>query len=603
MADITSMDEYRKKHDRGYEHRNSDEVQANRDKQNKQFREQSHQVWEDLDRAQKLEKDDRIIIARRLHREVEKLLRAKPGLKKYEICEKAQFIGGYKTSQELHHLTLPPDVDPEGRRLRAWREPYRKLIKALAELSGVNVLRLVDEVTIGTRLHPLHNYMEEGVDDFDGPEVILATLQEAIDRVDRDFDVFSLFSATAERKVRRIKRGGKVNWPFSVPELKKQSNRNGAKRETAFWQEWEPGEFYSLGDENIAAYSQLSDLAPDDAFLPYVPHVYLGIQSTFEGVKTLTWDRYLWPYQDQCEIESSFDECKNEVPYLPWEKGCVYEWVCQQLQEENRSEKLATQQIMGRRLLEILQEPLLLDGSIDGGSNLAKLTDGRILDEVYEALEHVRIRMFEECERIIHPDQAIEFIRYLVQYSEEWPQWAEMLKEVGRVVEEEYSGDYIKFSAEIENIPFKDEWKKELVDIIDDMGGDLAIFERHHPSTVWLVIYPDPEFNGLVPAIYLTNQDGEGQLLVLSVRLLSEMSLGRSSGIDQILEPIIGPDGQELDLSERIRELIMGEAGFVIYEEWKRTAEFLKHNPVLAEADAEKRRLEEFLGNDTNKEH
>ena len=60
------------------------------------------------------------------------------------------------------------------------------------------------------------------------------------------------------------------------------------------------------------------------------------------------------------------------------------------------------------------------------------------------------------------------------------------------------------------------------------------------------------------------------------------------------LEPVVGRDGRSLDLSERIRNLVVGKDTFEIYEEWSRTAEFIKNNPALRIIEDENRRLKEF---------
>ena len=98
------------------------------------------------------------------------MLRIRPDLKKWQICQEAGFTDRHeRTSQELSYLTIP-----DSSRLRSTRAPYRSLIiKAIAKLSGKNLFRLVDEMTIGTEIHPLHGYINEDVDSIDNPQVVI----------------------------------------------------------------------------------------------------------------------------------------------------------------------------------------------------------------------------------------------------------------------------------------------------------------------------------------------------------------------------------------------------------------------------------------------
>jgi len=600
MGDITSMDDYKIKRGMNLDHQKRASKRQDKEELNKRFQEESHQALKNLGSNAKLDEKDRCTIARRLYREVEKLLRVTPGLKKYEICKKAGFLKGYNTSQMLAYLTLPPDVDPEERRLQTRSAPYRRLIKALSELSGVPLLRLADEMTIGTHLHPLFDYTGDGADDPDSPEVLLATLQEASDRIDRKFGVFELFRQTADIKVNRMKRGAKVFWPFCRPDRQSLQQKSELRREDTFWQRSFEDEIYTKDGEYIHAYNEISGLNPDDLFLPFVPHVYLGTRFTLNDLETMAEDRYLWPYSDNCGSECPCVGCNDLDPCLPWERGndrSGWAWCLEQ--DANQVDKCSAQMEMGKRLLKILEEPLRFERYDNEENRATMLVDGRSLTEISKSMELERIKMFEECKQIIHPEQAYEFIRYQVRYHEQWPQWSEMLKAVGRMVEEQYSGDYQEFTKQFHNSLLTRKWKKILQDLIDETTSELAGFERYHPSTVWLVIYPSPEFNGLVPSLYSTNREGVGELLVLSTRLLSEMSKGEISC--SMLDPIIGPDGDEFSLYERIRELVSGEDGVVIHQEWERTAEFLKNNPILADMDAQRRRLKEFWENDSTK--
>jgi len=594
VVDIYYLNEYRKKRDMKRRPDIDSDRLAKIEKSNKESQEQSHQAWANLKRNKTLGIADRKKIARRLHREVDNLLRIRPDLKKWQICQEAGFTNSYeRTSQELSYLTIP-----DSSRLRSTRAPYRSLIKAIATLSGKNLFRLVDEMTIGTEIHPLHGYVNEDVDSIDNPQVVIATLHEAIDRIDREHHIYESYRKTADVIAKRFKKGSVIRWPFTDFVSPDRVNQGLINAKDIFWRNTYCQESYSHDAESMVAIMSSGALLAEGEFLPYVPHVYLGTQYTFDWAVTLSWDRYAWPYPDNCGEECPCDECKDALPCLPWERGICFppdRWSNCLERKNGRSGQLLAEQETGRRLLSVIQEPLRFDETGIGDGHIDCLVDGRSLSDVYDAVRRERLAMFDECGQIIHPAQAVEFIRYLVKNPGAVDVSKEMLEQISSLVDDKYEGDYPRFAAELEKTPLKDEWKKRIQGSIDEMKGDLEEFGQFRPRTVWLVMYPDPEFNGLVPAIYSCDANGTGELIELNTRLYSQLVEGDpNAGGWPSLEPVVGREGTSMDLAERIRNLVVGKDTFEIYEEWSRTAEFIKKNPALRIIEDENRRLKEF---------
>ena len=202
--------------------------------------------------------------------------------------------------------------------------------------------------------------------------------------------------------------------------------------------------------------------------------------------------------------------------------------------KKGQSGLLLAEQEMGRRLLSVIQEPLHLDAIGNCHSDIACLVDGRSLSDVYDSIRRERLTMFDECGQIIHPAQAVEYVRYLVKNPGAINVSKEMLKEISSLVDDKYEGDYTRFAAELEKTPLKDKWKKHVQRSIDEMKGDLEEFRQFRPRTVWLVMYPDPEVNGLIPAIYSCDANGDGELIELNIRLYAQL-------VEGVRMPCFGP--------------------------------------------------------------
>lgn len=227
--------------------------------------------------------DDALIVARNVHTEFPRLKAALKAQSRTlgEFCEAAKLSSGVDYSRELHRLMLAPGADPAVVRPRKSADKYLRLIEAMAKALGVSASALAEQMLRGTTLHR--------ADDGDRSEVemIQATLQRLVDKVDQEFGLHQTYLETAQAKARHAASGGDCRWPqhsgtyrrdfFSDladdPESATQELAVAMDIRRAYWESPITKRFQTF--EQFTYGPTPSGCLQDDSFF-YVPHCHLG---------------------------------------------------------------------------------------------------------------------------------------------------------------------------------------------------------------------------------------------------------------------------------------------------------------------------------------
>lgn len=162
----------------------------------------------------KLEKPERIILARALDKELTRL-KHRPGFNLGKFAVKAD-LGPDQTSRNLHKLTLSLTAsDSRERALTAHPDSYCKLIKAIHKEIGGSQDELFDRVTRGTSLHPSKTNDSETFTLFYALEKAISNLNNGFREISGGLTVLEVFQETAKMKV-RLRKDGKslLRWPY-----------------------------------------------------------------------------------------------------------------------------------------------------------------------------------------------------------------------------------------------------------------------------------------------------------------------------------------------------------------------------------------------------
>lgn len=197
----------------------------NSEEENKRYRkvakDAGSHAWANLIKAKKLKnKADRIAIAQALYKELQTLRKVHPELRLGEFAGNAGLSKDH-TSRDLHRYMLPPILDnisraKQARDLRASTEGYILFLEAIQRITKENIAILADRVTWATSLHPRQ------IKDVEESEKLLSSLQEAINRIDSDFQnqsaqaetLYAVFMQTAKIKIEMRKTGSLLRWPY-----------------------------------------------------------------------------------------------------------------------------------------------------------------------------------------------------------------------------------------------------------------------------------------------------------------------------------------------------------------------------------------------------
>lgn len=269
--------------------RNSEDSDCRAEAQLRRTEEAGSQALEKFKRHRgKLSHEDRRALARGLYDLIEELKRTGPGFKVGQLAHEAGF-SHIRSSKELHRLTLPPNMDPSQRGLRAYTANYARLIEAVQPVSGQNLSLLADRILWASSFHP------RKAQDIDESERLFNLLQGYVNRVDDEFrkvsggfTLYQVFMETARQKVRMVSDGGLLRWPFwdsdgsnyEYPHADPYTPRPEDQLDPrfAYWQrDWaDPRWKFSGG------FCYPSGLSVDGA-LTHLPRIYLGVAEQLGG--------------------------------------------------------------------------------------------------------------------------------------------------------------------------------------------------------------------------------------------------------------------------------------------------------------------------------
>lgn len=219
-----------------------------------------------LGKNERLEKQERRVIARRLDDEVKK-----SGIKPGRLAAEAGLSYG---TRELDKM-LWREGNKADKELLAYASRYRDVIKALAKLTGENFSLLLDRVVVGTRMHPRRASHE--LDDIERTRV---ALELEANEVDRELDLFADYRHTLLLKREGFARGELVNWPYydlhedNIPV--RSSDPEAGDQEEYLLEEWNAqveGKYGFWGYDFSDDYLEGIDIEA----LCCLPHAYLGI--------------------------------------------------------------------------------------------------------------------------------------------------------------------------------------------------------------------------------------------------------------------------------------------------------------------------------------
>ena len=254
---------------------------------------QESKQWEREDRgvlsalkklgSQALQGDDALIVARNIYAEFPRLKAALKAKNRTigDFCKKAKISSGEDYSRELHRLMLAPGADPTKIRPRKSASKYLWLIEAMSDALGESVSSFTERMLRGTTLHSADNGERSEV------EMIQATLQRLVDKLDQEFGLHRTYLDTAQVKARHAANGGDCRWPQYDGSFRRnfygetEDHPENAERELsgamdirrAYWER--PITKRVKTFESFTYGPTPSGCLQDDSFF-HVPHCHLG---------------------------------------------------------------------------------------------------------------------------------------------------------------------------------------------------------------------------------------------------------------------------------------------------------------------------------------
>lgn len=254
----------------------------------------------------KLEKAERIILARALDKELTKLKR-KPGFNLGKFAIEAK-LSEDPTSRNLHKLTLSMTAsDARQHALAAYTNSYCKLIEAIHKEIGGSLDELFDRVTRGTSLHKSKTNDSETFTLFYALEKTISNISNGFREISGGLTVLEVFQETAKMKVRLRKDDKSLfRWPYYDADIP-YDQENPADYEHGYsgpegyapprledeidvkYAYWRRNVDFDLeySFQEYGGHVHASDLAHYDAIIN-LPRIYLGLamdwseQSNFE---------------------------------------------------------------------------------------------------------------------------------------------------------------------------------------------------------------------------------------------------------------------------------------------------------------------------------
>lgn len=288
--------------------------------------EQGRTAWKNWERtgSTPLEVGDRQTIAKRLGKKIEDIKKDGKGaltkLLKDVGYMKLKDVAQPMTLKHLDKLTIKQGGRAE-KELTAAPGPYQSLIQALAKYTREDLYVLADEMLLFTQFHPVGKVQLEEA------QLILDALQAAVDRIDREFDLWEQCQAVAA-----------IRKPLEDPYY--QALRDGDETALAkFFDEnqshivgnpiklWWPIDDFHLIDFEADAY-----VAPVNPFwakrylvhgdiaagvymgeeIFFFPHIYLGPAIEWSG-----WREYRDGYQQPTMSPSAKEEILASIQATP----------------------------------------------------------------------------------------------------------------------------------------------------------------------------------------------------------------------------------------------------------------------------------------------
>lgn len=236
-------------------------------------------AWKKLEKTLKLTLTDREKLARNLGLYMDR--------KGIQAARLPKFQG---ESKEIYRLTLKPNEQMSDKnRLRASSRDYKKLIKALAECAGEPLESVANHALLGTSLHPVN---DTDVNEFDK---IFMALDSVVNLLDQEFGLLEKFRSIAQQRIRQF-------------ESKLQQWRQQWDNDNDYDFVYEvaidiisEGYWRDDDDDGSSVCSARSSGYYWYEIIPFLPHVYLGMDQEFDG------DVDYWPL-----LENN-DETINEA--------------------------------------------------------------------------------------------------------------------------------------------------------------------------------------------------------------------------------------------------------------------------------------------------
>ena len=234
--------------------------------------------------------DDALIVASHIHAEFPRLKAALKAQNRTlgEFCKAAGLSTGDDYSRELHRLMLAPGSDPAKVRPRRSARKYLSLIDAMAKAMGESVSAFTEQILRGTTLQ------SADAGDRSEVEMIQATLQRLVDKIDQEFHLHRTYFETGKAKAEHAAIGGDCRWPQYEGSYRKdfhgddsQDPENSARElavamdiRRAYWERQITKRYKTF--EKFTCGPTPSGCLQDDSFF-YVPHCHLGIGVGFNN--------------------------------------------------------------------------------------------------------------------------------------------------------------------------------------------------------------------------------------------------------------------------------------------------------------------------------
>ncbi len=227
--------------------------------------------------------EDALIVARTIYAEFPLLKAALKAQNRTlgEFCQEADLSSGEDYSRELHRLMLAPGADPTKVRPRKSANKYLRLIESMSKALGESGSAFTEQMLRGTTLHRADEGERSEV------EMIQATLQRLVDKLDQEFGLHRTYLETAQAKARHAANGGDCRWPQYDASYRlnyygeTEDDPENAARELAvvmdtrraYWESPITKRFRTF--ETFTYGPTPSGCLQDDSFF-YVPHRHLG---------------------------------------------------------------------------------------------------------------------------------------------------------------------------------------------------------------------------------------------------------------------------------------------------------------------------------------